>query len=266
MYGRRKYTIFIDDSGDAGVEKVRTHNTPGASEFLTLGAVLMVTKNFQSHRDLLFEIKGAMNKNDIQCKNLNHFQKVYFAKKLASVNHIICFGVISKKSTLGNYAKRIENDSTKFYNKCCLYLFEMIGRFLRDSGISMDEIDFVMEEGNFQYQALRSYLRRCRDNPQYATSKMLAFLNPDNIIQVPWKDEELLTYADLVTHSLYKAVDKPASCLHQNETRYLNELKTKFVKSKSDGKIVGYGLKVIHKVSHLDLDDETSTFLTNLAG
>ncbi|WP_371396318.1 DUF3800 domain-containing protein [Fretibacter rubidus] len=266
MYGRKKYTVFIDESGDSGIEKIRSLNSQGASPYLTLGAILMVTSDFEQHRNTLAIIRTQINKNDLHCAKLRHFQKVLYAKEVAKLNRILCFGVISNKSTLKGYSKQIEFDSTKFYNKCCLYLFEMIGRFLRDTGISMTDIDFVMEEGNFEYQALRNYLRNCRDNPIYEHSKMLGYLDPENIVSVPKSKEELLCYADLVAHSLYKAVDRPASTYGISETRYLKEISAKFLKSKADKKIVGSGIKAIHNLRNLKLETNTEAFFKNLTG
>jgi len=264
MYGNRKYTVFIDESGEAGIERVRNDNTSGASPYLTLGAILIPTSDFDEMRQKLRSIGTELGKSDLHCKKLSHFQKVYFAKEVAKLENILCFGVISKKSTLGSYADRIEKDSSKFYNKCCLYLYEVIGRFLRDAKIGMSEIDFVMEEGNFEYQALRNYLRACRDNPMYPASMMLRYLDPENIKVVSKRDELLLQYADLIAHSIYKAVDKPTSTYGLSEYRYLDELSHRFLKSKTTSKVLGVGLKVIHKLSDLDLDPPTEYFLGRL--
>jgi hypothetical protein len=35
------YIAYIDEAGDAGLKKIRTRNTPGASEWLVMSAVLM---------------------------------------------------------------------------------------------------------------------------------------------------------------------------------------------------------------------------------
>lgn len=264
MYGNRKYTIFIDESGEAGIERIRGDHSRGASPFLTLGAILIPTIEFDKMNDLLDKVQSDLGKSTLHCQKLSHFQKVYFAKEVAKLSEITCFGLISKKSSLGSYSNRIEHDSLKFYNKCCLYLFEIFGQFIKDSKIKMTEIDFVMEEGSFNYQGLRNYLRACRDRPMYEPSKMLRYLDPANINVASKKDEPLLNYADLIAHSIYKAVDKPKSTYGLSETRYLKEISDSFVKSKRSGKVVGNGIKVIHKISDLELDSDSHDFLENL--
>tara|TARA_R100000687_G_scaffold46303_1_gene37317 strand:- start:158 stop:322 length:165 start_codon:yes stop_codon:yes gene_type:complete len=48
------------------------------------------------------------------------------------------------------------------------------------------------------------------------------------------------------------------------EPRYLNELRRKFYSNPKDGKVVGWGVKAIHKLGDLKLDKAQTTFFKDL--
>lgn len=249
-----KYTLFVDESGEAGIENVRSENSGGATPYMTMGGALIPNDQHEIIREQLNQLRKSFNKSSLHCKNLNHFQKVHFAKTVAQMP-IISFGVMSLKATLGAYEDKIEADSKKYYNKCAQYLLECVGDHSKKNEIYRQHLDVVFEKGNFNYTGLRNLIRKCQDRPMNARVKLLQKIDADKISAVPKADETLLQIADLVAHALFKCVDKPHSCFEITEPRYLQEIKSTFYSDPESGSVFGIGIKPVHRISQLNLDN-----------
>lgn len=264
-----KYLFLVDESGDAGIERIRAEGQGGASPYMTLGGVFIAQDVAEYARDEIRKLCLEVGKATLHCKDLRHFQKLHFARTVASMP-IVIFGLISYKSTLGGYKEAIQGDSTKFYNTCARYLLERLGDFMSVNDIKAHEVDIVFEEGNFAYGKLRNYISICQDRPmgktsqQLANVKLLKHLSSNRINATPKADEILLQLPDLVAHAIYKCVDKSNGCFNITEPRYLEEIANLFYANPENGKVVGNGLKPIHNLSSLDLDAEILSFLNSL--
>jgi len=258
-----KYTLFVDESGEAGVKQVRLGAEKGASPYLTLGSVLLPNQHFKKIEDLLSEIANEFNKKDLHCNKLNHFQKVKYTRQVVDLK-MKCFGLISYKNTLKDYKQVIKDDPKQYYNKCVGYLFECVGSFIQQENIDPAEVEIVMEDGNFDYEALKNFIYVCQRRPLNPRAKLLKFIDPNNVFSLPKNEQPLLQIADLVAHSLYKCVDKTEKSYFQTETRYLNELKSKFHFCSETNQICGYGVKPVHRLSALGLDPDVHQFLETL--
>ncbi|MEM8537799.1 MAG: DUF3800 domain-containing protein, partial [Pseudomonadota bacterium] len=102
-------TIYIDESGDTGVTKIRDLNKPGSSPYLCMGAVVMRRASQLEAAQLLDQLQSDFKKPKRwrHSANLNHQQKVHFARQLAS-KRLRFYGLISNKSTLDGYASKID--------------------------------------------------------------------------------------------------------------------------------------------------------------
>lgn len=253
-------TLLIDESGEAGITKVRKRNETGASPYMTLGGVLIETDKLEKCRDFLEKIRLAVGKKTLHCNRLNHFQKIFFAKQIARLQTVHCFGVISKKDTLGWYRDTINTDSSAYYNKCAQLLLERVGGFMSENDILPHKLDIVFESGNFEYEKLRRLIKKCQDTPRGVTNKqieqvkLLRNIDAENIIDVSKSEEPVLQIADLVAHALFKCVDKSDRDMKITEPRYLLELKQKFYYDSSTLKIFGTGIKAVHRIDQLGLD------------
>lgn len=259
------YTLYIDESGESGIKKVRTDDSQGASPYMTLGGAFIPNSDKDGLAKKLTDILKQMTKRDLHCQRLNHRQKVFFARQMATEN-IKCFGLISRKETLGNYRAKISSDSDKYYNKCCQYLLERVGAFMKEFEIPREQLTICFEEGDFNYKALRNLLRICQDNPIHKNTRLLQHIEVSNIITTPKSDDPLLQIADLVAHSLFKCTDKTERNYHIPETRYLNELRTRFYCERKTRKILSHGLMAVHSVRQLRLDGDVAHFLSGLTG
>lgn len=252
------YTFYIDESGDAGIKKIRTGNAGGASPYMTMGGVLIPDSLSQGLEKNLDELKASISlRTDLHCKSLTHEQKVRFSQFLGQQN-VTCFGVISLKSTLGSY----NNNSGYYYNKCAQYLLERLGIYLEtQNNISPNEVKIIFEHGNYEYQKLKGLIATCQRNPIHPNTAYLKNIDV-NLISSEVKDEKpLLQLADLVAHALYKTVD--GGTRNVTEQRYLKEIKSSFYSQ--DGKIIGKGLYPVHSIYELKLEPEIMNFYTEMA-
>lgn len=257
------FKFLVDESGEAGIENIRGLNSGGASPYMTLGGCFIRSEYEEDFICLLNDIQAKFNKRELHCNRLKHEQKVFYAKQVA-LRKLKLFGVISKKSTLGRYKDDIENSSHKYYNKCAQYLLEKLGLFMEKNDINPADVEIIFEEGNFDYDALISLIALCQKNPMNPNSLHLRRIDICKITKLPKEEEPLLQIADLVAHALYRCVDKTEGNYSISEKRYLDELRTRFFHSEKDGKVDNFGIKSVHNVKQLQLDEDMCQFLTEL--
>ncbi len=258
-----KYRVVIDESGEAGIKKIRTDTSPGASPYLTLGAAFYPIDQEEKIIRTLDEAKKILGKDDLHCSKLDHFSKIRYIRTIKNCK-FLSFGTISDKSTLGAYKNSIDEDSRKYYNKCSQYLLEQIGRMLKEHSTDPKEVEIVFEEGTFDYEKLRSLISRCQQNPIHENTKLLNFIVVKNITQRPKADLPTLTIADLLAHSLYKCVHKSSTNYQITEFRYIEELRSKFYADAETKFILGHGIKCIHDIRKLRIDDDIAEKLRKL--
>jgi len=127
---KRRFTLFIDESGDSGIERVRSEGTlRGASPYMTMGAALIANDSHDAVRDTLNNIKIDVGKRELHCSQLNHYQKLFFIRSI-SIHKKRLFGVVSYKEALGSYKDAIADSNKMYYNKCAQYLLERVGWFM----------------------------------------------------------------------------------------------------------------------------------------
>ena len=210
----KNLTFLIDESGEAGISKIRSSKSGGASPYMTLGGVLLETDQLEKYRSYVETIRQHVGKKSLHCNQLRHFQKVYFAKRVAEIPPLHCFGVISRKETLGWYKNTIDDDSSAYYNKCAQFLLERVGHFMKANEILPHKLEIIFERGNFNYRKLKNLIKTCQDTPigrtkqQINEIKLLRQIDAENIRDTPKDEEPLLQLADLVAHALYRCVDK----------------------------------------------------------
>lgn len=156
-----KYTVFIDESGEAGIEKVRSASSGGASPYMTLGAALIRNRSRKGVENSLEKIRQVLGKPTLHCSQIGHYQILHFARQI-TLQKMRLFGVISRKDTLGSYRDVIAADSDMYYNKCVQYLLERVGWFMEARGIPPENLDIVFEKANVDYEKMRNLLYACQ--------------------------------------------------------------------------------------------------------
>lgn len=91
-----EYTIFIDESGDEGL-------SGKSSQMFCLGAFIIKNDEYDEILNNLNNIKKVLKKQELHATHIkNHISKVFICKEIAKMP-ITAFGLISNKSSLGNY-------------------------------------------------------------------------------------------------------------------------------------------------------------------
>lgn len=260
---QNRFTIFVDESGEAGIEKIRSDSSKGASPYMTLGASLICNSSRKSIEDALEGVISDFGKNSLHCSQLKHYQILHFIRKITQ-QKIRLFGVISRKETLGLYKDAISDDSKMYYNKCAQYLLERVGWFMESRKIPPENLDIVFEEANVDYGKMRNLLRACQLKPMHENTKKLQNIEISNIYAKKKSEEPLLQMADLVAHALYKCVDKQAQNFGIPEPRYLRELAPRFFGHPETHAVIGAGLYCVHSPRELKLDSDVEEVLINM--
>ncbi|HRK42783.1 MAG TPA: DUF3800 domain-containing protein [Gemmobacter sp.] len=252
--------VFIDESGEPGLTNVRTSDTPGASPYFVLAAVVAQRATEVNAKSVLRAFKSKITKQSWRhATQLSHAEKVYFAREAASFNARY-FAVISNKATLDEYKDAIDADPQKFYNKCSKYLIELVSAYLSSFGVGADEVSIVFEARNHDYDKLIRYLARVKENPIYPHSRVLSNVNPFSITAVEKGKEDMLEFADLAAHAVYQLTNRSAANFYIPESRYFSEMSRRFA-ADGMGRILGHGIKCIHSLDQLDLSDEVAEML-----
>ena len=244
------YTLFVDESGDQGINKIRTSSSGGQSPYLTLGAALVKDDDIEAItteiKQIVGEIKGKQRESfQIHFSQMKHKEKVYVCQQFAQLP-VTFLGLISKKDTLGNYAEQINKESTKYYNKNIEYLLEIVGQLFSQHNIGFDKHQIIFEEiKNFNYQQTRNYINIVRDNPMHQKAHQLKHINPSKIESAEKSNAPLLCLADCVAYSLHQCCQDWKGVY---EPRYIHELRSRF---HCDGeKYIKYsGIKFIHTIA-----------------
>ena len=172
---------------------------------------------------------------------------------------VMYFCVISYKRTLGDYRDFINMDPVRYYHKCAAYALEIIGNISKNRGINKSSLHILFEKNNsFNRDMFKSYIRKIKVNPTHGNHKYLDMISADNIMDVDKKKMPVGLLPDFVVSSIY-------SCFNTDEYgnieyRYLLESYMKYF-SDSNGFILGYGIKPIHKIEQINADKNIKNIL-----
>lgn len=248
-----KLNVYIDESGEAGIAKIREGNSPGASPYFVMAAVVCEPTAEILAKNLVEEVKDRIGRRKWKhATDLKHAQKVFFARELNRLP-VRYFAVVSKKSTLGEYSDDIEHNAHKFYNKCAQYLLESICSYIMPHVSSEDDISVYFEEMNHDYDAMIRLLLKVKKNPIRRQSRSLRILNPFCISAIKKGRNEMLEIADFVAHAVYQCANVSETNFGIPEPRYFTELSSRFAGGRQHSPI-GTGLKFVHDLADVGLE------------
>ncbi|WP_417677479.1 DUF3800 domain-containing protein [Pseudodonghicola sp.] len=256
------FTVYVDESGEAGIVKVRDGLKPGASRYFVLGAMVAQDAAKIRAKEVLGEVRKTISKKKWKhATELDHASKVLLAREMSKL-HVRYFAVISNKVTLGGYKDFIDADPQKYYNKCLCYLLEKVCSYLARFNVTENDVRVVLEERNHNYDTMLRYLMTVRDKPIYPQSRSLKLLNPFSIVAVKKGEDDCLEFADFVSHAVYLCANKTQNNYFIPEPRYFSEISKRFA-GDDRGRILGVGLKCIHDLTSLELDDDIQALFKN---
>jgi hypothetical protein len=249
-----KCFVYVDESGDLGIRKVRTDASIGASPYFVLAAAVMPSATRIVAKKLLEDVERDIPKAWKHATDLNHMQTVYFCRRAAELN-LRFFAVISHKATLAEYANEIDWDPHKFYNKCSHYLLECVGKYMAINDFTSEYPDVVFEDRNHNFDTLIRYVQKIKDTPFHTKATYMRHFNPMAFVTRAKHEEPLLKFADLAAHAVYQCVNKIEKNFGITEPRYIEELSGRFGCDEK-GLVLDTGLKCIHSLDSLQLDTE----------
>ncbi|PCJ99468.1 MAG: hypothetical protein COA45_05380 [Zetaproteobacteria bacterium] len=260
------YTIYIDESGDDGIRKIRqADDTRGATPWFTLGAFMIKDSDYTQIADTITSCELEINKKSLHFKSLSHRQRIYVCTQFCALP-IICFGTICNKETLTkkDYGARIQgkNDSKLFYNKNAHYLLEKVGKFLNQYNIPLESHKIIFEhKDGVEYGWMKKYIRQISLNPHEGDARFLKNINIASITSKKKGEEPLLKISDTIASSLFQCCENKV--LGVRETSYLEKLRHKFP-ADTNGRILDYGIKPINNINDLNLSETEYNFFLSL--
>jgi hypothetical protein len=165
-----KFVVYIDEAGDPGLHKVKPADPDGASEWMTLGAVVTLAQHEQNLPQLVRDMRKAINANQspqLHFRNLSDARKLKVCELIAERN-IFGFAVCSHKPNMkGHRNLAAETMGTRgwFYNWCIRLLLERVTDFVLAQSLEIygkpETVRLVFSErGGVKYYWLHDYLDR----------------------------------------------------------------------------------------------------------
>lgn len=221
------FIAYIDESGDIGIKPDKS----GSSQWFGLAAFVV-----RADRDLqLVEYKRNIISickictQDIHMKEIkNEDKRRYIASMVAGFDSK-CIVVLSNKASLYNQGVFSSKDS--YYQYMSRYLLERITQCCEDwynesgpAGNGKVKIIFATR-GGMDYDALKKYLHTLKNSPivnkkiekQNLPKIKWDKIDIDEVQNIPARDRAGLQFADVLSYSFFKAVNKNDYCMVNTE-------------------------------------------------
>jgi Protein of unknown function (DUF3800) len=233
-----EYIAYIDEAGDPGLSKVRPLDPFGASEWLTLCAVVIRSKYelevvtwVRDLRERIRDTQGAA----LHFRTLSDARKRIVASGLAD-RRVGGFAVVSHKPNMKQHHNPAAEASLAprgwFYNWCARLLLERVTDAVeRHAYANFGEPKFVKlvfsQRGGVKYNWLRVYLevlkKQAETHTTFLTKRLIkpAVIHPTLFEAIPSAQSAGCQLADVVTSAFHCAADArgsrwnvvPAQCL-----------------------------------------------------
>jgi|HubBroStandDraft_2_1064218.scaffolds.fasta_scaffold77796_2 hypothetical protein len=220
-----RYIAYIDEAGDPGLKTVRPVNPGGASEWLSIGAVLV---QVERARDTVAWVKsirdaiGATRGPALHFRTLDADRRLQACAELAALP-VRGFVVMSnKKNMLGYRNERVEmarpSSQEWFYNWCIKLLVERISDFVeynstKKFGVAKQVRLVFSERGGVRYSQTAAYhdlaKAQARSKTTLLTKRVVKWrvLHPASTKIIPHASNAGVQLADIMASSFYQAAN-----------------------------------------------------------
>jgi len=216
------YVIFIDEAGDPGIRSVAPAAPRGASEWFTMGALVIDQSRGTETVDWVRDIKAAVNQNQ---KPFFHYKDVLpgdrrrLACELLAEKPCRLFTVVSHKPNMsGHENPRADrrNGQFQFYNWVLRVLLERVTHWIRvrslaDHGEVRPARLVLSATGGLRYTQMLAYheLLRLQGERAYLNARTIAWdvLHSTLYEPVPARTNAGVQLADIVASAFYQAVN-----------------------------------------------------------
>lgn len=263
-----KYIAYIDESGDPGIKRVKPIDPNGSSEWLVVSAVVVASHREPEIAGWISDLRGKLNSH--QLKDI-HFQKLQPARKLIACNHVAglpvrCFVVASNKQNMRGYsnpfAEKIPSDNW-FYCWLTRLLLERVTHWVEnksnaDHGATHRVKLVYSERGGLRYSQMNAYyewLRHKGDKPFLPLGNLVWDTMDVRLMEVRnHASHDGLKLPDIVASAFFKAIDIHDT--HACDPQFAKALGPRMARHpEPNGKISGYGLKLMPKWGVLKVED-----------
>ncbi|TKT71286.1 DUF3800 domain-containing protein [Afipia massiliensis] len=164
-----RYVLYVDEAGDPGLARIQPMDANGASEWLSIGAVLVRQERERDTVSWVQEIRQLINatqRPDLHFRGLNAARKALLCDHLAKLP-LRCFALLSnKKNMLRHQNERVQAarpfNQEWFYNWCIRLLLERVTDFVEADALktygSAKHLQVVFSErGGMRYGQTAAY-------------------------------------------------------------------------------------------------------------
>lgn len=216
------YIIYIDEAGDPGIRSVSPLVPGGASEWFTMGAMVIDQTRDAETVDWVREIKGAVGQTQ---KPFFHYKDVRPGDRRRRACEILAekpcrlFAIASHKVNMSgheNIRAEKRNGQFAFYNWVLRVLLERVTHWVREK--SLHEHNEVLPArlvlsatGGLRYTQMQAYheLLRLQGKRAYLNARTIAWdvLHNDYYEPVPAKTNAGVQLADIVASAFFQAAN-----------------------------------------------------------
>ena len=215
------YVIFIDEAGDPGIRTVAPAVPGGASEWFTMGAMVIKQDRDAETVAWVREIKDAVHQHQrpyFHYKDVGAGERRRLCCELLASKPCRLFAIASHKPNMSGYSNpRPEgrNGQFTFYNWVLRVLLERVTHWIRersieDHGEILPARLVLSATGGLRYSQMKAYheLLRLQGQNAYLNTRTIAWdvLHPSLYEPVPAKTNAGVQLADIVASAVYQAV------------------------------------------------------------
>lgn len=220
-----RYVAFIDEAGDPGLTRVRPIDSHGATEWLSIGAVLIQQEYHRETVQWVQSIRrtiGARQSPDLHYRDLSPSRKFAVCQDLPKLP-LRCFALLSNKKNMRQHrnerAERARPSTQQwFYNWCIRLLLERITNFVESHAVARyggpRHVQLIFSErGGVRYGQTAAYHNLLREQARSKTTLLQKreikwrVLHPASTIVVPHEKNAGVQLADVVASAFYQAAN-----------------------------------------------------------
>jgi hypothetical protein len=253
------YVAYIDEAGDPSIDRVQPRDPRGATEWLSVGAVLIRTTDERAQVQWVKEIHKAINSHQ---GAVLHFRKLSDRRREKACKYISAlplraFVAVSNKANMEGYrnpaAERYLAPRGWFYNWCIRVVLERVSDFVERNSIRKFgepcHVKLVFSErGGVKYRWLSAYIellmKQARDGNTFLSKRTVKYrvLHPELIEVVRHNDSAGAQLADCIASAFYSAAHARGSRWNMKSAELLKPCSRAWLKK---------GARIATMVSHL---------------
>lgn len=254
-----RYVAYIDEAGDPGLTRVRPIDTQGATEWLSIGAILIQQVRERDTVPWVQSIRhaiGARQRPDLHFRDLSPSRKFAVCAEVPKLP-LRCFALLSNKKNMRQHRneraeKARPSGQQWFYNWCIRLLLERITDFVETDAIRRHgepkHVQLIFSErGGVRYGQTTAYhsllKEQARSQTTLLTKRVIKWrvLHPASTLVVPHTKNAGVQLADVVASSFYQAANTMPP--PDWETTYAKQLKR--VVPTENGNYADYGVTLL---------------------